>query len=139
MQVFTLKKGERSLTNIISFLYALSREKAWRVEVREYRRNRSDEQNNSLWGLAYPPITKATGIDAEDLHHIMCELHFGAIEYEAFGKRHSKPRRTTTRDERGRRNVLSTVEFMDFYSFVQRKAAEFGVYVPDPGEVTDAA
>jgi hypothetical protein len=133
-QSFTLPKGERSLSKLFAFLSALSKEKAWKIEVAEYRKRRSDEQNSSLWGVAYPPITAATGVDAEDLHHIMCERYFGVIEYTLLGKNHTKPRRTTTRDESGRRSLLSTVEFMEFYAYVQRTFAEQGIYVPDPGE-----
>jgi hypothetical protein len=136
-EVFLLAKGDRSLTKLVGFLSSLAKGKAWKVEVSEHRRSRSNEQNNALWGVAYEAIRKASGNDPDDMHEWCCGEYFGWVESEIFGSRKKKPRRTTTKDEHGRRNVLSTTEFMDFYSHIQRRMAEYGIYVPDPGEVTD--
>lgn len=136
-ETFVLQKGERSLSKLVAFLSALSSDKAWRVEISEYRRTRSNEQNNALWGVAYEAIRQASGNDPDDLHEWACGTYFGWVEREMFGQRKKKPRRTTTTDEHGRRSVLTTTEFMDFYSHIQRNMAEFGIYVPDPGELID--
>ena len=130
-QDFILPHGKGHL---LAFLDRLPTEKKWRVTVGPYRKRRSLEQNSALWGVAYPAIREATGNDAEDLHTMFCGEYFGWVESEVLGKKKMKPRRTTTRDENGKRNLISTADFMDFYSFVQQKAAEFGIYVPDPNE-----
>lgn len=90
-----------------------------------------------MWGVAYKAIREASGNDLDDMHEWACGEYFGWVEREMFGLRKKRPRRTTTTDEHGRRNVLSTVEFMDFYSFIQRRMAEYGIYVPDPGEMSN--
>lgn len=48
------------------------------------------------------------------------------------GRIKMKPFRTTTRDDKGKRDVISTLEMADFYAFIQRKSAENGFDVPDP-------
>lgn len=140
MERFVLQKGERSLTKLVAFLSALSTERAWKVEISEYRRTRSDAQNNALWGVAYKAIREASGNDADEMHEYFCGRYFGWVDKDVFGLKKRRPRRTTTTDETGRRSVLSTTEFMDFYGFIQQHMAEFGIYVPDPNEVShDAA
>ena len=140
MQRFILQKGERSLTKLVAFLSALSQARAWKVEVSEYRRTRSDAQNNALWGVAYKAIREASGNDPDEMHEYFCIKYFGSVEKNVFGLRKQRPRRTTTTNEAGERSVLSTTEFMDFYSFIQQHMAEFGIYVPDPNEdVNDVA
>ena len=38
-----------------------------------------------------------------------------------------------------RSSKLNTMEFSDFYAYIQRRSAEMGVYVPDPGEFEEAS
>ena len=139
MQRFVLRKNggrEKILANIAKFLAILPANREFIVEIRHYRRSRTLAQNAMLWGLAYPPIMQAMGLsgesDREMLHKAFCELYFGRVEVEIMGVAMTLPKRTTTTDEQGRRSVLTTLEFSDFWSFVQRQAAELGIYVPDP-------
>lgn len=102
------------------------------VTVKEQRNSRSNQQNNALWGVAYPPLVQATGNDAAILHEYFCGEFFGWVEREVFGRRKLTPRRTTTTDENGKRDVMAMPDFADFYDFVQRRGAENGVWIPDP-------
>ena len=138
MQSFILAKGDRSkvLARLLAFLPLLSPAKAWQIVVSEYRPRRSDAQNNALWGVAYKAIREATGNSNESLHDHFCRKYFGEVEREICGTVRTHARRTTTTDEDGKRSVLSTVEFMGFYEFIQQEMASFGVYVPDPREMT---
>jgi hypothetical protein len=121
---------------IVRYLSLLPADKEWKVTVDEYKKERSEPQNNSLFGVAYKAIREATGNDKDTLHNYFCGEYFGWVP--VLDRPGTKPRRTTTTDEDGKRNVLTTTEFMDFYAFVQQKAAEVcGVYVPDPNEVVD--
>lgn len=95
-------------------------------------KERTSPQNAALWGVAYPAIRADTGNDLDDIHIAMCGSYFGWVEYEVLGQRKRKPRRTTTTDENGKRDVLSTIHFSDFWDHVQRAAAEYGIDVPDP-------
>lgn len=117
---------------LLSYLDRLPSARKWKVSVKLYRRTRTDDQNKALWGVAYKTIREATGNDVEDLHTLFCGEYFGWVETEVLGKRKMKPARTTTTDENGKRDVLSTVDFADFYTFIQAKASEFGIDVPDP-------
>lgn len=102
------------------------------VNVKKKTKERSDPQNKALWGCAYDYLRKATGNDKEDLHDYFCGEFFGWKEYEVMGKRKLKPVRTTTTNEAGKRDVISTEELSEFYAFIQQHAAQGGHYVPDP-------
>lgn len=125
------RRKER-LEGIWDFLMALPYDKAWEVLVRPPKADRSERQNNALWGVAYPPLTEHTGHTAPELHDHFLRAWFGVVEYQVLGETHSRPRRTTTTDQNGNRDVLGADEFATFYAFLQQQGAELGVYVPDP-------
>jgi hypothetical protein len=132
--VFTLHANDPNrpnvLANAIKFLGSLPMEKAWDIQIGPHKKTRSPRQNAALFGCAYPAIREQTGEDDMDrLHEHFCCLHFGVAET---GLGYQKPRRTTTRNEQGQRDVISTMEMAAFYSRVQRECAQFGVWVPDP-------
>lgn len=106
------------------------------VELKRYRRPRSNPQNATLWGVIYPPIMEHMGLrgeqDREDLHEFWCGEYFGWRQTAILGKTKQHPIRTTTTDENGKRDVLATVDFMDFCAFIQQRMAEHGVVIPDP-------
>jgi len=118
--------------NVHAFIDRLSPTKSWRIEVKEARKERTPPQNAALWGLAYPRLTEATGYTAEELHHEFCGRFFGWNVVTVFGQQRRRPRRTTTTNEQGERDVLGTRNFAEFYNLVQRIAAEAGIDVPDP-------
>lgn len=130
-QSFILPAGKSAL---LAYLDSLPSIRKWRVTVKLYRKQRSNEQNNALWGVAYPAIREATGNDPDDLHTYFCGEYFGWVEVSVLNQVKRKPRRTTTRDENGKRDVISTADFADFYLFIQQRCAENGLYIPDPGE-----
>lgn len=117
----------RIADNLRAFVVQALPGKRLKVTVAEAKKRRSDEQNRALWGVAYKALTDATGNDAEDLHEFFLGEHFGWQVTEVMGQK----RRTPLRRSSG----LSTVEFAEFYNFIQRRAAEAGYYVPDPGEM----
>lgn len=102
------------------------------VTVERLKRQRSDLQLRALWGCAYKALREQTGNDPEDLHAYFAGEYWGWEEFEIMGQIRKRPRRTTTRDENGRRDVISTVVMADFYDFIQRRSAEMGYDVPDP-------
>ena len=121
---------ERSLARVIAFLSALPKNKAWKLTISELRGDRSDRQNNALHGVAYPPLCEAIGCTKYELHHIMCERFFGTKS--VMGR--ELPRRTTTTNEDGKRDVISWDEFSKFYAMVQQIGAEMPnpIWIPDP-------
>lgn len=135
MSQFILRKGTARLgilASLIGFLNDLSPDMEWSVKIEKHKKDRSDPQNNALWGVAYPVLERESGNDPEDLHTYFCGEFFGWREIEVMGKKKVNPRRTTTRDENGKRDVIPTDQFTEFYAFIQRRAAQIGIYVPDP-------
>ena len=105
------------------------------VSSKPWKKTRSNEQNALLFGVVYPPIAEAMGYTVEDIHEYMLGRHFGWVDAKVPKTPRnpegleSRPFRTTTRDENGKRNVLSTVEFSRFLDTVERVAAQAGVFV----------
>ena len=135
-QTFVLHKGDANratvLANAVAFLGRLAGDRSWRIEIALHRKTRSSEQNAALWSLAYPILEKATGQPVNDWHEYMLGEHFGWVEYSLFGKRKLRPARTTTTGYRGEDDTLSTVDFAEFFNFIQNRAAENGIHIPDP-------
>lgn len=135
---FILQKGERNLSRVVAFLSALSKGKAWRIEVSEDRCTRSVQQCRYLNGVAYKLLSDRTGYSRDDISEFMCGKYFGwktvKVPRTPNNPRgvEDKPLRTTTTDENGNRSVLSVTDFMDYVAFVQQFGAEHGVFIPDP-------
>jgi len=119
------------LANVIRFLQSLPDGRGWEIIVRPLAKARSDRQNNALFGVAYPALSKQTGNDVNALHYFFCGEFFGWVELWP-GSEHRRPFRTTTRDEHGKRDVISWDWFSDFYGYIQQRGAEQGWFVPDP-------
>lgn len=133
---YVLHKGDpnRDLVraNLDSFLNRLPDTKSWQIEVKEYRKSRSNAQNNALFGVAYPAICKETGYEPDELHDAMCRKFFGTVGVDVLGMVITRAVRTTTTNEDGRRDVMAAGDFADFYAMVQRVGAEAGIDVPEP-------
>lgn len=97
---------------------------------------RSSKQNRALFGHAYKHICEATGLsgdaDKKQLHNDFCRAYFGEKAVTVLGQVRAVPVRTTTTDENGKRDVINAAEFSVFYGDVERKAAQFGIYIPAP-------
>jgi hypothetical protein len=133
---YTLNAGgperDQVRANVHAFIDRLSPNKSWRIEIKEARKERTNPQNAALWGVAYPKLTDATGYTPEELHHEFCGRFFGWDVVTIFGERRRRPRRTTTTNEQGEHDVLSTRDFAAFYEMVQQVGAEAGIDVPSP-------
>lgn len=137
MQRYVLNANgpERSqvLANLHAFVDRLPAAKSWRVEIKEYRKERTSDQLGALFGLAYAVIMDAAGLegDAEkkQLHRDFCGDFFGWTT-DKIGRR--RPVRTTTTNENGERDVIDTATQARMYDFIQRQMAEFGIDVPAP-------
>jgi len=121
---FILPAGFPALSKFLDRLASTAGK--WRVTVQPYRKQRSDAQNRYLWGVAYKLLQDATGQPAADWHEYMLGEHFGWEETELFGKKRLRPL--------NRSSKLNTLEFMDYVAFIQQRAAENGLYIPDPNE-----
>lgn len=141
MPSFILPRGprERALPLAHTVLAGLDEGAAWRVTIEPVKSTRTLAQNAYLFGVCYKMISEATGYELQEVHEYCLGQHFGWVDKKVPKRpsnRHgtySVPRRTTTTNEKGKRAVLSTQEFADFVSFVQRFAAEkLCLVIPDP-------
>ncbi len=115
--------------NAIEYIERLDLNKETEIVIREIKGTRSQQQNRALWGLAYDTILKQggesmAGWETQDLHEYFLGEHFGWEVVELFGKTRQRPIKRSSK--------LSKSEFAGFFDFIQRKAAEFGVQIPDP-------
>jgi hypothetical protein len=124
--VIPASEREEAVDRLTRFLRECSPGKVIRVEVCEHRKRRSDAQNRALWGIAYRILSDETGHDPTELHEIFLGGYYGWEEVEVLGQVHRRPVRRSSK--------LNTAEFSDFYAFIQRRSAEMGYYIPDPGE-----
>ena len=105
------------------------------VEVKPWRKTRSNEQNALLWAM-YGPISEHMGYDRDDIHEGMCGRYFGWKDIKVPKTPRnpeglaSVPVRSTTRDEDGKRNVIDKATFAKFVDMVDRVAAQAGVFIP---------
>jgi hypothetical protein len=103
--------------------------KLWRVSVEEVKKQRTNLQNKTIWGLAYETILRdggesLQGWDKDDLHTFFLGEWSGWEVVEVFGKKRQRPIKRSSK--------LTRAEFADYFDFIQRKAAEFGIFIPDP-------
>ena len=116
---------ERIADNLRAFVMSALPGKQLRVEVCEYRKRRSQDQNAALWGVAYKTLSDATGNDPDDLHTFFLGEWAGWEVVDVMGQKRRVPKRRSSK--------LTTAEFSEFYAFIQQRSAEtVGVYVPDP-------
>lgn len=135
-QAFTLWAGDpersRIASNIAAALGALASAITYRVTIEQYVKSRTSKQNATLFAVAYKPIMDWCGLAGEDermvLHRYWCGRYWGTTK-TPFG---NKPKRTTTRNEKGEREVIGRQEFAEFYDFIVREAVKIGCVIPDP-------
>lgn len=131
-QTLTVDKGG-SLVRLFAFLSALVLRQGFQMVVTDIKKHRTSLQNRALFGVAYKTLQQATGNDPDDLHAYFCGEFFGWHEYDVMCQRRKRPIRTTTTNEQGERDVISTAQLSELYAFIQQRSAEtVGVFVPDP-------
>lgn len=106
----------------------------------KWKAGRSSAQNRYLFGVCYPPIAAAMGYDVDDIHEYCLGRKFGWVDKKVPKTPRnpdgfeSKPFRTTTTDENGKRKLLTRGEFSDFIDCVHRIAANAGVFITERWE-----
>jgi len=118
--------------DVCAFIERLPNDKPWLVDITKLVRKRSGLQRKALWGVAYKVICTETGYNDKELHVLLCGEYFGWQVKDMFGNKKKMPVRTTTHDEKGKRDVISTEKCAEYYKFIQVFAAEYSVDVPDP-------
>jgi hypothetical protein len=100
------------------------------VSCEPWAEPRTLAQNAFLWAAVYAPLVQRCGFTAEDWHEFFCTAHFGAVHrVKPSGEVETLPKRTTTKNEAGKRDVLKGKPFRDFVTFVESECASRGVFV----------
>lgn len=108
-------------------IHALSDAKAWTVDIKPYKKARSNPQNAYLHGVVLKLICDHTGHDIEDMKTYLLAQVFGWVTYEILGEKRKRPMTRT--------HELNTAEFSAFCEWIQAWAMrELGVLIPDPNE-----
>jgi hypothetical protein len=138
---FVLPRGDRkrALPLAMIVLESLDEETAWKVTIEPSKRERSDSQNAYLWSVPNKMISELTGYEVAEVHEYLCGQFWGWKDKRVPKTPRnpqgieSVPVRTTTRNEQGKRDVLTTTQFSTYVDFVQRFAAtKLGLVIPDP-------
>lgn len=116
----------KALTSVIT---ALDRGKSWSIEIVEWRKPRTQQQNAYLWGVVYPSILEAggevlAGWQRDDLHEYYLGECFGWEMLEGFGRKRMRPLK--------RSSALNKQEFTDYLEFISQRCAELGIVIPEP-------
>lgn len=142
-QEYTLDKSshlrEHVLENAVNFLRRLPKSNSWKITIKRAVKERSNPQNRSLFGVAYPALEQATGFTKDQLHTAFCKRHFGTVvETDICGRTQERAYRTTTTGPNGEPDIISAESFSRFYDMVQQVGAEAGVDVPSPDSFHNA-
>jgi hypothetical protein len=107
--------------------------KTWAVEVTEWKKPRTAQQNKFLWGVVYPSILEGggealRGWQRDDLHDYFLGECFGWETLEGFGRKRMRPLK--------RSSALDKQEFSDYLLFLETKCLDMGIVIPEPSYET---
>lgn len=104
--------------NKTAFIAAVDKRKLpFKASIEPITDDRTEPQNAYLFGACYPPMCEVTGYHKDDIHEWVCGQFFGWTDKKVPKTPNnpngieSVPRRTTTRDENGKRDVMEKKEF----------------------------
>ena len=111
----------------IAEIIALPDNRAWLVQVKQYQRKRSLEQNAFIHAVPLKIISEHTGMEVDDLKSYLLGKAFGFVEFEIFGERRKRPAK--------RSSELTTGEFSYWMEFIEAwSAQELQLIIPRPNE-----
>lgn len=100
------------------------------VSCEPWKEPRKLTANAYLWRFVYGPVVEVLGFTEEAWHEYRCIQYFGGkLVEKPDGTTETKPIRTTTTDENGKRKVMKGQEFNDFLTKAEVFFAEKGVYI----------
>lgn len=94
------------------------------ITVKQKRNKRSDRANRFYFGVVVKLMAEHCGYEVDEMHEALA-FRFLRIEDDPLT---GSPRRKRT-------PATDTKEFAEYVEACMRFGAEFGVYIPEPGEV----
>jgi hypothetical protein len=129
-RIFAKGTTQEQLANAaIRMVQGLSPDKTWAIEITEWRKPRTNQQNAFLWGVAYPAVLEGggealRGWTRDDLHEYFLGECFGWETIEGFGRKRMRPLK--------RSSALTKQEFTDYLTFLETRCADMGIVIPEP-------
>lgn len=114
---------------VVHMMQQITPNKAWQIEVVEWKPPKTAAQARFLWGVVYPYILEAggealRGWHASDIHEYMLEEFGGAEEITGFGRTYTRPIKRSSR--------MTKKEFTDYLEFISQRCADMGIVIPEP-------
>lgn len=125
MKTFILPHGQQALLDALA---QIDPNKRVKVTVDAYKRSRSLGMNAAHWAGVITPLAEFIGDSPEEVHRDLCGLYWGWVETQWGGR---KPKRTTTHNEAGEKDVLDWEKMSNFMHFCKAKAAEIGAPISE--------
>jgi len=129
-RIFAKGTTSEQLANAaIRMVQGLSPDKTWAIEVTEWKKPRTNQQNAFLWGVAYPAILEGggealAGWTRDDLHEYFLGECFGWETLEGFGRKRMRPLK--------RSSALTKQEFSEYLNFLEGRCMDMGIVIPEP-------
>jgi len=113
----------------IRMVQGLASDKTWAIEITEWKKPRTNQQNAFLWGVAYPSILEGggealAGWTRDDLHEYFLGECFGWEMLEGFGRKRMRPLK--------RSSALTKQEFSEYLNFLESRCIDMGITIPEP-------
>ena len=104
--------------------------RAWLVQVKQYQRRRTLNQNSFLHAVPLKLICEHTGYEIDDMKQWLMGTAFGWEEYEIMGAHRKRPRLGTS--------DLTAEQFNWFLEWLEQwSSQELGLILPKPNEVIE--
>lgn len=113
--------------NCRQYIDELDPNRKWKVEITEYRKQRSTEQNAFLHGVPLKILSDHTGYTLDEIREYLAGEFMGWEEYEVFGKKKVRPIKSSSQ--------MDTSEMTKFIEYIQWWASStLNIRIPSPNE-----
>jgi hypothetical protein len=128
MKRFIIHKNDSERReNCLQFINVLDPNKMWGVEIKLYRKKRSNDQNAYIHAVPLKVIAEHVGETVEEMKEYLCGEFTGWVEYEVMGRKKTRPVKTTSQ--------MDTKEMTDFIEYMQWFGSfKLNLYIPSPNE-----
>lgn len=123
--------AEQVAQAVLRMAQHLPANKPWAVTMEEWKKPRTNQQNNFLWGVAYPAVLEGggealRGWTRDDLHEYFLGECFGWEMIEGFGRKRMRPLLRSSR--------MTKDQFREYLDWLSVKCADMGIVIPEPYE-----
>ena len=113
--------------NCRDYIDGLDPNRKWKVEICEFRKKRSNEQNSYIHAVPLKIIGDHVGETLDDIKEYLAGEFLGWEDYEVMGRKKSRPIKTTSQ--------MNTKEMTDFIDFmIWFGSSTLNLRIPSPNE-----